>query len=281
MTPFRTAAVVGLGLVGGSLARDLAARGVRVLGHDRDAGAVEGALRDAVLHAALGPGLEGAEEAELVVAAVPVTAAAAVLGALAPRLRSARLVTDVGSTKASACAAAEAAGIGAVFVGSHPLAGSHLSGWEASRPGLFAGARVFLSPAASTGEPALALARGLWSALGALPEVVDAAEHDLLLARTSHLPHLASVTLARALADAGVPRAELGPGGRDVTRLAGSSPEMWTAVALDNAAPLAEAVDGLRARLDELRAALRAGDAEALHRFFAAARDWWRESEES
>jgi prephenate dehydrogenase len=108
---------------------------------------------------------------------------------------------------------------------------------------------------------------------------VDAAAHDLLLARTSHLPHLASVTLARALAAAGVPRAELGPGGRDVTRLAGSSPEMWTAVALDNAAPLAEAVAGLRARLDELDAALRAGDAEALHAFFAAAREWWRESE--
>jgi prephenate dehydrogenase len=275
----RTAAVVGLGLMGGSLARDLAARGVRVLGHDRDAGAVEGALREGVVHAALGPGLEGAEEAELVVAAVPVTAAAAVLRELAPRLRSARLVTDVGSTKASVCAAAEAAGIGAVFVGSHPLAGSHLSGWEASRPGLFAGARVFLSPAPSAGAPALALARELWTALGALPETVDAAEHDLLLARTSHLPHLASVTLARALAAAGVPRAELGPGGRDVTRLAGSSPEMWTAVALDNAAPLAEAVDGLRARLDELHAALRAGDAAALHALFAAAREWWRESE--
>lgn len=279
MIPFRTAAVVGLGLVGGSLARDLAARGVRVLGHDRDAGAVEGALREGVLHAALGPGLEGAEEAELVVAAVPVTAAAAALRALAPRLRSARLVTDVGSTKASVCAAAEALGIGGVFVGSHPLAGSHLSGWEASRPGLFAGARVFLSPTSSTDENALSLARELWSALGALPEVVDAAAHDLLLARTSHLPHLASVTLARALAEAGVPRAELGPGGRDVTRLAGSSPEMWTAVALDNAAPLAEAVAGLRARLDELHAALRAGDAEALHAFFAAAREWWREPE--
>jgi prephenate dehydrogenase len=280
VTGIRTAAVVGLGLVGGSLARDLAARGVRVLGHDRDAASVAGALRDGALHAALGPALEGVEEAELVVAAVPVTAAAAVLRELAPRLRSARLVTDVGSTKASVCAAAEALGIGGVFVGSHPLAGSHLSGWDASRPGLFAGRRVFLAPTPSTGGPALALARGLWSSLGALPEAVDAAAHDLLLARTSHLPHLASVTLARALAAAGVPRAELGPGGRDVTRLAGSSPEMWTAIALDNAAPLAGAVESLRAGLDELHAALLRGDADALHRFFAGARDWWRESEE-
>ncbi|HLL46914.1 MAG TPA: prephenate dehydrogenase [Longimicrobiaceae bacterium] len=280
MTGIRTAAVVGLGLVGGSIARDLAARGIRVLGHDRDAASVEDALRDGALHAPLGPALEGAEEAELVVAAVPVTAAAAVLRELAPRLRSARLVTDVGSTKASVCAAAEALGIGGVFVGSHPLAGSHLSGWDASRPGLFAGRRVFLCPAPSTAGSALALARDLWSALGALPETLDAVAHDLLLARTSHLPHLASVTLARALAAAGVPRAELGPGGRDVTRLAGSSPEMWTAIALDNAAPLAGAVASLRARLDELHGALLRGDDQALHAFFAAARDWWRESEE-
>ena len=279
MNGVRTAAVVGLGLVGGSLARDLAARGVRVLGHDRDAASVAGALRDGAVHAALGPGLEGVEEAELVVAAVPVTAAARVLAELAPRLRAARLVTDVGSTKASVCAAAEALGIGRVFVGSHPLAGSHLSGWDASRAGLFTGRRVFLAPAPSTGGAALALARELWSALGALPETVDAAAHDLLLARTSHLPQLASFTLARALAAAGVPRAELGPGGRDVTRLAGSSPEMWTAIALDNASPLAGAVAELRAGLDELHDALARGDEAALHAFFAAARGWWRESE--
>ncbi len=279
MNQVRTAAVVGLGLVGGSLARDLAARGVRVLGHDRDAASLAGAMRDGAVHTALGPGLEGVEEAELVVAAVPVTAAAMVLGELAPRLRAARLVTDVGSTKASVCAAAEALGIGGVFVGSHPLAGSHLSGWDASRAGLFAGRRIFLAPAPSAGGAALALARELWTALGALPETVDPAAHDLLLARTSHLPHLASITLARTLAAAGVSRAELGPGGRDVTRLAGSSPEMWTAIAQDNAAPLAAAVEALRAGLDELHDALARGDAAALHALFAAARDWWRESE--
>lgn len=279
MTGVRTAAVVGLGLVGGSLARDLAARGVRVLGHDRDPASVDAALREGALHAALGPGLEGVEEAELVAAAVPVTAAPALLRGLAPRLRAARLVTDVGSTKAGVCAAAEALGIGGRFVGSHPLAGSHRSGWEASRAGLFEGARVFLSPAPSTREPALALARALWTSLGARPEVVDADAHDLSLALTSHLPHVASAALARALAAAGVPRVELGPGGRDVTRLAGSSPEMWTAIALENAAPLADGVAALRGELDALHAALRAGDAGALRRFFASARDWWHAAE--
>lgn len=279
MTPVRTAAVVGLGLVGGSLARDLAARGVRVLGHDRDPATVEAALRAGAVHAALGPGLEGAEEAELVVAAVPVTAAAAVLAELAPHLRSARLVTDVGSTKASVCAAAEALGLGGRFVGSHPLAGSHLSGWQASRAGLFAGARVFLSPTAGTSGSALALAREVWWTVGALPETVDAADHDRRLALSSHLPHLASAALALALADSGVRRAELGPGGRDATRLAGSSPEMWTAISLDNAAPLADAVGALRDRLDALHAALRRGDEAALHATFAAARGWWREGE--
>ncbi|HEX2190438.1 MAG TPA: prephenate dehydrogenase/arogenate dehydrogenase family protein [Longimicrobiaceae bacterium] len=277
MTGFHTAAVVGLGLVGGSLARDLAERGVRVLGHDRDPESVRAALRDGAVHAALGPGLQGVEEAELVVLAVPVTAAPAVLEALAPRIRSARLVTDVGSTKRSVCDAAEALGLGERFVGSHPMAGSHLSGWEASRPGLFAGARVYLCPTASTAAPALELARELWAGVGALPETADAAEHDRLLASTSHLPDLASAALARTLAAGGVHRSLLGRGGRDVTRLAGGSPEMWTAIALDNAAPLAEAVEAMRAHLDDLRAALLRGDADALHEFFAAAREWWRQ----
>ncbi|HEV2147338.1 MAG TPA: prephenate dehydrogenase, partial [Longimicrobiaceae bacterium] len=193
-----------------------------------------------------------------------------------PRLRSARLVTDVGSTQRSACAAAQALGIGGRFVSSHPLAGSHLSGWDASRPGLFADARVFLSPTPSTGSGALDLARELWSGVGARPEMIDAAEHDRLLARSSHLPQLASTALALTLAHGGIPHAELGPGGRDATRLAGSSPEMWTAIALDNAAPLAEAVASLRDHLDHLHAALLRGDADALHRFLSTARSWWR-----
>ncbi|HEX2094577.1 MAG TPA: prephenate dehydrogenase [Longimicrobiaceae bacterium] len=267
-------AVVGLGLIGGSLARDLAARGVRVLAHDRDPAAVSAALREGVVHAALGASLEGVEEVDLLVLAVPVSAAPAVLARVLPRLGSVRLVTDVGSTKESVCSAAASLGIGDRFVGSHPLAGSHRSGWSASREGLFRGARVFLTPTPHTREDALSLAREVWTGIGARPETLDATGHDRLLAWTSHLPQAAASALARALAGAGIPPAELGPGGRDATRLAASSPEMWTAIALDNAVPLSTAVEALHAQLGDLHAALLRRDPEALRSFFTAAREW-------
>jgi prephenate dehydrogenase len=275
VSAFRTAAVVGLGLIGGSVARGLAAAGARVLGWDRDPGTVRDALAEGI--AALGEAFEGIEAAELVVLAVPVDGAGDLLARLAPRLGGALLVTDVGSTKSSVVRAADAAGIGDRFVGSHPLAGDHRSGWGASRAELFRGARVFLTPTATTTDAALGHAEALWRELGAAPELIDAGEHDLRLAATSHLPQLAATALAAVLAGRGVGRGELGPGGRDMTRLAGSSPEMWTAIAGDNAVPLAAVVAELERRLGEVRQALDAGDHESLRRFFERGKRWFGE----
>ncbi|HET7322311.1 MAG TPA: prephenate dehydrogenase/arogenate dehydrogenase family protein, partial [Longimicrobiaceae bacterium] len=162
----QSAAVVGLGLIGGSVARDLAALGVRVLGRDRDASAVGAAVEEGVVASALGDDLSGVQDAELVVLALPVSAAAAALRALRPHLGAARLVTDVGSTKRGIIAAAVECDLGDRFVGSHPLAGSEASGWSASREGLFRDAPVYLSPTPATAPPALSLARELWTALG-------------------------------------------------------------------------------------------------------------------
>lgn len=267
-------AVLGLGLIGGSLARDLSARGVRVLGYDHDPGAAAAALRDGVTACALGPSLEGVEEAEIVVLAVPVGAAPELLARLSPRLGSARLVTDVGSTKAGIVASAARLGLADRFVGGHPLAGDVRSGWDASREGLFGGARVFLTPSDDTpGEP-LAMAGRLWRAVGASPEVLSAEEHDRRLAWTSHLPQLLSTSLALALAGAGIAKGDLGPGGRDVARLAGSSPEMWSGICLESAAPLGAALASVRERIEGVEAALREGDEAALRRFFGDGRSW-------
>jgi prephenate dehydrogenase len=273
------AAVFGLGLIGGSVARELAARGVPVLGWDRDAAAVLDAVVAGVVSRALGDDFAGIEEADVVILAVPVRAAPLLLARLAPLLARARLVTDAGSTKQAIVAAAEALGIGGRFVGAHPLAGHHRSGWAASRLGLFEDARVFLCPTAATSGEAMAAARALWTALGARPEVVDAAEHDRRLAWTSHLPQAVSSALGRVLADNGVPRAELGPGGRDVTRLAASSPEMWADVARDNAGALIDGLASAEAALRELREALERDDAGAILRFFADAQRWGRADE--
>lgn len=274
MTEIRSAAVIGLGLIGGSLARELTSLGVRVLGGDRDTDAVRAALRDGEIRAALGPRLDGIGDADVLVLAVPVGVAADVLRSIRPQLGGVRLITDVGSTKRSIGEAAEALGIGDRFVGSHPLAGDHRSGWAASRRGLFQGARVCLSPGPSTNPGALTLARKLWMAVGAEPEVVDSAEHDRRLAWSSHLPQTLASALARSLDCAGVSAAELGPGGSDMTRLAGSSAEMWTSIALDNRQNLLAALAAAEAELGVLRTALVAGDEARVHRFFTAAAEW-------
>jgi prephenate dehydrogenase len=269
----KRAAVIGLGLIGGSVARDLAARGIHVLGYDRDPATLAEALRDGGIHEALTPELDA--DADVVVVAVPVSAAASVLRALGPRLRAATLITDVGSTKESIVHAAEDAGLGARFVGSHPLAGDHHSGWSSSRAGLFDGARVFLSPTPSTGADALEAAHALWRDLGAHTEVVDAAEHDRRLASISHLPQALATALGSLLAAQEISRGDLGPGARDMTRLAGSSPEMWTAIAADNAHHLSEAVGTMEERLGALRDALARRDVEWLRGFFEDGNRWF------
>lgn len=272
--PIRTVAIIGLGLIGGSLARDLAARGIRVLAWDRDAASPQGAFSKGAANDLLVLDPDAPIVADVVVIAVPVLAAAQVLRGLAQHLNGVRLVTDVGSTKASIVRAAEGLGIGARFVGAHPLAGDHRSGWDASRAGLFAGARVFLTPGPSTGDDAVQLATELWTMVDARPEVMDADEHDARLAWTSHLPQAVSTALALTLDQSGIPRSELGRGGRDVTRLAGSNPDVWIDILLDNREALAAALGSMAARLAGLQRAVTTGDRDDLRRLLTQARTW-------
>ena len=275
--PFERAAIIGLGLMGGSLARDLATRGVHVRAYDTDAASVDAAIRAGVVHEAIDPSLSGRalEEADLVVIAVPVDAAIGVLRRIAPRTRAARLVTDMGSTKARVVAEATALGLADRFVGSHPLTGDHRSGWAASRGCLFVDALVYLCPSNGTGDGLVHAASELWRSVGARTAVVSAADHDRRLGWSSHLPHVVSSALALALTRAGIPRDELGPGGRDVTRLAGSSPALWTAIACENAEALAEALAAAEREIASFRAAVLQGEADAVHERFATARAWF------
>jgi prephenate dehydrogenase len=273
-----TVAVVGLGLMGGSLARELAARGYRVLGFDHDAATVLAAREAGMAAYALpAPAAAGLDSARLLVLAVPVAAAAPLLAALLPHLHPDCIVTDLGSTKRAIGEAAVGLGIAERFVGGHPLTGDHRAGWEASRRGLFEGARVFLCPTPATRPAALARVRSLWTELGAEPREMSAAEHDRALAWSSHLPQIASTALALALGGAGFGPRELGPGGRDATRLAASSPEMWSAICRENADLIEPAVRALEATLSDLRAALHGRDADAIHLFFASGSRWARE----
>jgi prephenate dehydrogenase len=275
MSEFESAAIIGLGLIGGSLARDLAARGVRVRAYDADERHMQAALQSGCVHEALDATLSGVDESDLIVIAVPVDNATDVLRRTAPHVSRARLITDVGSTKTKIVDLAAELGLGARFVGSHPLAGDHRSGWDASRAGLFHEARVYVCPRADTSPCLVELVSNFWRSVGAQPLVMDAEVHDSKLAWTSHLPHMLSTALALALAGADVDRDDLGPGGRDMTRLAGGSLDVWTAIARENAAAIDAALVSAEREIAGMRQALNRADLADLRERFAAARAWF------
>lgn len=275
MTPlFQQAAVVGLGLIGGSIARDLTAAGATVSAFDADPAQLEAAERDGIVARRLSAALEDLGDPDLVVIAVPVDQALDVLRCVAARGARRALITDVGSTKGSIVSLAEDLGLADRFVGSHPMAGDHRSGWDASRAGLFVDAPVYLCAPRDCPADAVARAHALWHRLGARTIVMDAELHDEKLAWTSHLPHMVSVVLALALDAGGVQRDELGPGGRDMTRIAGSSPDMWTSIAIDNADAIEAAVAIAERELRMIRGAIVRRDSAALRSHFGVARRW-------
>jgi prephenate dehydrogenase len=276
-TGFDHVAIVGLGLIGGSLARDLSALGVRVSAYDSDATQLAAAVRTNVIASALDDTLDGIQHADVVVIATPVDAAVEILRRIAVTVARVPLITDVGSTKARIVEAARTLGLAERFVGAHPMAGDHRSGFEASRAGLFVDAPVYLCANREAMADAIELAASLWKRVNARPERMAAEQHDLKLAWTSHLPHMVSTALALSLARARVHRAFLGPGGRDVTRLAGSSPDMWTAIAIENAPALEAALSRMERELATLRASIKRADQEDLRARFEAARTWFDE----
>ena len=138
---------------------------------------------------------------------------------------------------------------------------------------------MFLCPARGAGAESLSLAQALWKAAGARPEVVDAQVHDAQVAWTSHLPQALSTALGLALAEHRVARADLGGGGRCLTRLAGSSPVMWCGIMLENRDEILRALDAVKARLAELETGLERNDEAAIRTLFAAGQDWFRQGE--
>jgi len=275
VSAIESVAVVGLGLIGGSLARDLSARGVRVLAYDANAESVRSAMRAGAVTESLDASLDGARDVDVIVLAVPVDAAAGVLARLAALPLRARLITDVGSTKRGIVDAANALSLASRFVGSHPMAGDHRSGWSVSRMGLFRDAVVYLCAPPAASRTTLQYATEFWRDLGARPVAIDADEHDRRVAWTSHVPHVVSSALGRALSRGGLPRRELGPGGRDVTRLAGAAPELWTSIVQDNASEIEPAIRAIEEDLAALRAALARSDREGIRAWLSASRAWF------
>lgn len=266
--------IVGLGLIGGSLARDLAARGHEVWGADVNAGAVRAGRRAGVLSGWFRPDARDARDCDVLVLAMPVDAVTDFLGVAAHALRAVPVVTDVGSTKSGIVRAAARAGLAATFVGAHPLAGDHRAGWGASRRGLFLGATVYVTPTARTAPRAVTLVSRLWRDVGARPRRVTPAWHDRHMAAVSHLPQVGSTALALTLARQRIPRRALGTGGHGATRLAASSTAVWTAILAENGPAVAAVLGRYGEQIERLRAALARGDREAIRRALSRARAW-------
>ena len=279
MRRLRKLAIIGVGLIGGSFALALRRAGFAgpITGYDRDGAALERAAALHVIDEIAESASEAARGAELVVVAVPVRAIGSVLHDVGLALDPSAVVTDVGSTKAEVIDVArhELRERFPRFVPAHPIAGRETSGVEAATPELFKGARVVLTPVEETETKAVDLVRSAWEAAGARVSTLGAAEHDRVFAAVSHLPHLLSFALVSDIASR-PEAAELfgfaAGGFRDFTRIAGSSPEMWRDIALQNRVALLAELDRYGARLAVFRELIEKGDGPALERLMAEAR---------
>lgn len=272
--PFDTVAIVGVGLIGGSIALALrdAWPSIRIVGIDRPA--VLAHARGAGAIDRGGDDLRAIGAVDLVVLAAPVRQNIRLLGECAA-LDARTLITDVGSTKRDIIKAAGTMGLSTRFVGGHPIGGAERGGFGFARPDLFRGRPWILTPDLATDAAALDRVSALVSSLGARPARVGAAEHDRLMAYLSHLPQLTASALMDTVG-ASAHTAGLRLAGRgllDTTRLASSPAGVWRDICAANADVLADALDALIERLSEMRADLQRGDAvEAI--FDGAAR--WR-----
>jgi prephenate dehydrogenase len=271
--------VIGVGLMGGSLARALREKGAvgEVVGAGRNEDNLRAAVRLGVVDRYDTDPARAVAGADVVVVAVPLGAIEPVLRAIVPHLSPGAVVTDVGSAKGSVVADVERiyGYIPPNFVPGHPIAGTEKSGVEASFATLFQRRRVILTPLAETAAAAHHLVRTMWELTGA--EVVDMGvrHHDAVLAATSHLPHMLAYTLVDTLARLD-DRAEIfryaAGGFRDFTRIASSDPRMWHDICVANREQLLEMIALFSADLSQLAEAIRADDRAAILATFERAK---------
>lgn len=271
--------IIGLGAIGGSLAWCARDAGIpRICAYSRStADLIEALKRGAITDAADTPAA-AARGADLVVLAAPPDATRALLAKVGAWLAPGALVTDVASVKQAILASATAAGLADRFAGSHPLAGTHATGFPAATPTMLRGIIVYVCDTGTAGgDHAARAVIGFWERVaGAATIRIDAAAHDAQLAWTSHLPQAVASALGAAMAERNLGGVSFGSGARDTTRLAASDPDLWVEILLANAGPVAEALAATERSLDALRAALAAGDAAGVRALLARAADFRR-----
>lgn len=278
--PFRRLAIIGIGLIGSSIAR--AARqwdqAAEIVCADLSESHRQQAVALGVVDAAFADAAEAVRGADLVILCVPLGAYAAVAQAMAPGLGAGTLVSDVGSSKQSVLRdVAPHLPPGVAFIPGHPVAGTEHSGPAAGFATLFQGRWCILTPPEGSDLAQLERLHGFWSAFGSKVEVMDARHHDLVLAITSHVPHLIAYNIVGTADDLQtVTQSEVikysAGGFRDFTRIAASDPTMWRDVFLNNKEAVLDMLQRFTEDLTALQRAIRWDDGETLFKLFSRTR---------
>ena len=281
-TPFtiRRLAIIGCGLMGGSVALALKRAGCvdHVVGYSRSAETRETALDMGVIDEAAAGIATAVRDADMVILATPVGALATTLQIIAPHLSVDCILTDVGSTKSDVAAIAkqELGRHAARFVPSHPIAGKEHAGVLHAEADLYDERKVIMTPLPHNALGAIGAVQAMWQICGADVVTMTPQNHDRVFAAVSHLPHLLAFSYINGLAnqaDSDTFFALAGPGFRDFTRIAGANPDMWRDVFKSNRDAIKEQIDQFRTALDSFEAALDARDGAALEQFVERSRD--------
>lgn len=273
-------AIIGVGLIGGSLARVLRDKGevAEIVGIGRGEANLKKAVELGVIDRYTTDPGAGVAGADLVFLATPVCSMAALVERIAPFLAPGCVVTDGGSVKEGIVAPCERLmPAGTHFVGGHPIAGTEHAGVEASFPTLYEGRRCILTPTEQTDGDALRKVTRMWETAGSEVIIMDVLKHDRVVAAISHLPHMVAYSLVNAVEgydrfDDSILKYSAG-GFRDFTRIASSDPAMWRDIALMNRDAILEMMDFFTRYFTQLRTLVDRGDAEGMRRFFEESKE--------
>lgn len=275
-----TAGFIGLGLIGGSIARALKKYypNVHILAHSRSKKTTDYALAEGIIDEACDNIEERYHTCDYIFLCAPVECNASYLAALKPLLKEGCILTDVGSTKTDIHKKVEELGLQKYFIGGHPMAGSEKTGIENSKAHLLENAYYVLTPAAEVSEEMLVRYRTLVENIKAIPLVLTCEKHDYVVAAISHLPHIIASSLVNLVKDSDdgeetMKRVAAG-GFKDITRIASSSPEMWEQICATNRENIISVLDDYINSLIEVKFAMAEHDSHNIYRLFERSRDY-------
>ena len=282
-----TLAFIGLGLIGGSIARAIKKTrpDVRVMAYMRSRNRLEQARAEGIVDVILEGIDENLRECDLIFLCTPVEYNAAYLSAIRPFLKPGALITDVGSTKSGIHEEIIRQGLESCFMGGHPMAGSEKTGYENSTDHLLENAYYIVTPPegyAGPGPDGLSentrRVVAVAETIGAIPLVLDYREHDKVVAAISHLPHLVASSLVNLVRDKDTPQGimkQVAAGGfKDITRIASSSPEMWEQICMTNVEPITHILEAYIASLNQVLEDIRGRRGQDIYRLFETSRDY-------